>query len=110
MRSASRANSVPFRSLEERILSAVSQQILTIQTGLRQHADNITLIGTTRTPFYCPITHEVRRQIRPVESPHGHVRDYEPWLRWSLQLARFVFVLGVHDANQTCNFVVAQTI
>jgi hypothetical protein len=31
--------------LEERILSAVSQQILTIQTGLKQHQDSITLIG-----------------------------------------------------------------
>jgi len=31
--------------LEERILSAVSQQILTIQLGLRQNADNIALMG-----------------------------------------------------------------
>jgi len=34
-----------FNRLEERILSAVSQQILTIQTGLKQHQDIIPLLG-----------------------------------------------------------------
>src|SRR4051812_16511660 len=36
-----------FNRLEERILSAVSQQILTIQLGLREHSSQIDIIGTT---------------------------------------------------------------
>jgi dynein heavy chain 1 len=36
-----------FNRLEERILSAVSQQILTIQLGLREHSSQIDLMGTT---------------------------------------------------------------
>jgi dynein heavy chain 1, cytosolic len=34
-----------FNRLEERMLSAVSQQILTIQTGLREHRSRIEMMG-----------------------------------------------------------------
>jgi dynein heavy chain 1 len=34
-----------FNRLEERMLSAVSQQILTIQTGLREQAKKMELMG-----------------------------------------------------------------
>lgn len=51
-------------SLEERILSAVSQQILTIQTGLKQHQDSITLIGEESSWWNAPDLTVLRSRLQ----------------------------------------------
>ena len=82
-----------FNRLEERMLSAVSQQIQTIQEALRQQsASNKSRrsVNVEHVDVLC-LRHAEdrnRRQDDHREFEHGHFHHDESWLRWPLEPAR----------------------
>ena len=86
-----------FNRLEERILSAVSEQVLTIQTGNKQNKKEIEILGKQAGASGSLAVAELRGigcllprvpSAGALELQRGHLRNHESRLRRALQPAR----------------------